>query len=213
MSDESANLTLLVRSCESGSAEAREALFNAVHGDLKRIARGRAGVGRVGDTMQATALVNETVIELMRLLESPGRLEISSRREFFTVVALAMRGILKDHRRAKGALKRGAGRADARLPTVGVAGEVDASGTEGPFGRADLLDLDAAMSKLERHDERWYRVVLYRFYAGRSIRETGELMGLGETAVKADWRSARAWLIRELRAGRGGTQIRIGGSA
>ncbi len=188
------DLTVLLHESAADTPGARDRLFTLVYEDLRRIARNRRGVGAAGETMQPTVLANEAVAEMLRRMESPGGFPLSSRSEFFGAVALAMRSILKDHRRARLAAKRGGG-----VVAVALRDE-ESSRDETPFGAVDLLALDEAMDRLERYDERWHRVVMFRFYAGRTIEETAELLGSGVTTVKSDWRGARAWLARELTA-------------
>lgn len=189
---EIAEFTVLLKESAAGLPDARERLFDLVYDDLRRIARTRPGVGGPGETMQPTVLANEAAAELLRRMDSPTGLPVSSRGEFFGAVALAMRSILKDHRRARNAQKRGGGRHDS--PLFGDEPALD----DTPFGRVDLIALDEAMDRLERFEPRWHRVVMYRFYAGRTIEQTAELVGAGITGVKTDWRGARAWLAREL---------------
>jgi RNA polymerase sigma factor (TIGR02999 family) len=166
-----------------------------VYDDLRRIARSRAGVGGAGQTLQPTVLVNEALCEILRRMDSPEGLPASSRTEFFGIVASAMRTIVKDHHRARRAAKRGGG--ERPSPLLGDEPDLD----DTPFGRVDLMALDESLNRLERYEPRWHQVVLYRFYAGRTIEQTAELLGAGVTLVKADWRGARAWLARDLGSG------------
>ncbi|MEZ6243312.1 MAG: ECF-type sigma factor [Phycisphaerales bacterium] len=188
------DLTRLVEASVAGDSSARERLLAAVYDDLRKIASARFGVGRPGDTLQPTALVNETVIELLRRLDQPQRLALASREQFFAAVAMAMRTILRDHWRARNALKRGGGDRPAPL----IADPVSPS-SDDPFAAIDYLALDEALDRLENYDLRWHRVVMHRFFAARTIEETADMLGMGVTAVQADWRFARAWLLREIR--------------
>ncbi|MFI4897202.1 MAG: ECF-type sigma factor [Phycisphaerales bacterium JB059] len=189
-------LTRLITAIAEGGDTDRERLFTAIYDDLRRVAQNRFGVGRPGDTLQATALVNETVLELLRRLDQcPERLGAESRKEFFGTVAMARRTILRDQWRAAGALKRGGGASTAPLEH-----DPPARDDGSPFGQIEYLELDEAIERLRSYDERWYRVVMLRFYAARTIEETALILGLGVTSVKADWRFARAWLLRELRS-------------
>lgn len=113
----------------------------------------------------------------------------NDRQHFVSVMALAMRGLLIDHARRRGALKRGG--AEERLTLSAV----DERGAE---LRLDLLDLDQALHALEDEYPRPAQVVLLRFFGGFSVEEVAAHLGLSITTVEADWRLARAWLKRRL---------------
>ncbi len=188
------NLTLLIAATRKGDERAREQLFAIVYEEIREIARRSRFAGADGETMQPTALANEAYLFFQDRFPRAPTDNRENRETFFRTVALAMRTILRDHWRKKNALKRGGGAApfgyDGNDP-------VDAGG-DCEFGSIDFLQLDEALDRLRVYNERWHDVVMHRYFAGRSIEETAELMGIGSTTVKTEWRVARAWLQREL---------------
>ncbi|MHC5211233.1 MAG: ECF-type sigma factor [Planctomycetota bacterium] len=138
-----------------------------------------------GHTLQPTALVNEA---WLRVADRPGGYE--SRSHFLGVAAKAMRHVLVDHARRRRAAKRG-GDAERVTLLTGDGGEADAP-------TLDVLDLDEALARLERTDERLACVVELKFFAGLTIEEVAEALGVSHMTVSTDWRRARVWLAREL---------------
>ncbi len=182
------DLTLLIRHAREGSGRERDALFEAVYDELKRIAASVPRVGRVGETMQPTVLTHELWLELARRFPDAPRAIEESRATFFRSVALAMRTILRDYHRGRVAAKRGGGRARAGLDDL----DAGAPGEDGDSAR--FLAIDEAIEALEAYNERWHAVVLQRFYGGRTIEQTAEILGVAPSTVIADWKLARAWL-------------------
>jgi len=174
---------------------ARERLFERVYGELHRIARRARHAGRDGDTMQPTVLVNEAFLLFERNFPLPPKDQTESRETFYRTVAQAMRLILRDTWRQKQAAKRGGSR------NVVALGDHDPGEQAQSLDGADFLALDAALNGLEAYNRRWFDVVMHRFFAGRSLEETAELLGVGLTTVKGDWKLARAWLRREVAGG------------
>lgn len=191
-----ADLTKLIEASSAGDRQAQDRLFTIVHDELRQIARRCRYVGAAGETLQATALVNEAYIELSRRMALARPQSASLREAFYATVGRAMRTILRDYWRARNAEKRGGGAHAAALPNQS---HVAAPG--GDFAAADFLALDDAMNRLEKFNPRWHQVVMHRYFAGREIDETAELMNLSKSTVKIDWQLARAWLRREI-AGR-----------
>ena len=185
------DVTHILHAVQSGDADAREQLFELVYDELRRIARRARYVGQYGDTLQPTVLANEAYIELARRMSVAASSELGTRVEFFMTAALAMRTILRDHWRSQNAAKRGGGQV---IQALGDHEPADLTGGE----VIDFLALDAAMQRLEAYNPRWYRVVMYRHFAGRSIEETSELLSVALSTVKSDWQLARAWLRREI---------------
>ena len=191
-----ADLTMLIEASSAGDRQAQSELFTIVHDELRRIARRCRHVGAPGETLQATALVNEAYIELSRRM-ALARLESASVREaFYTTVARAMRTILRDYWRSRIAAKRGGGARVGSLPEGEGPG-----GTPSGFDAADFLALDESLQHLETFNPRWFQVVMHRYFAGREIEETAELMNISASTVKSDWQLARAWLRREMGIG------------
>ncbi|MHC4908589.1 MAG: ECF-type sigma factor [Planctomycetota bacterium] len=185
------DLTQLISEARKGDEDARDRLFAMVYDELRALARSQRHVGRAGETLQPTVLANEAYLLLSRRMPGGPNDIAESRRTFFQTVALAMREVLRDHWRAARALKRGAGRAPVPLER----GVPDAAA---PLDRTDFLALDDALQRLEAHNARWYEFVMHRYFAGRPLQETAEIMGMGMTTAKSTWNFARAWLRREM---------------
>jgi RNA polymerase sigma factor (TIGR02999 family) len=157
-----------------------------VYEQLRAIARSRLQGQAAGHTLQATALVHEA---LLKLHDHPSIVG-GDRARFFHAAAQAMRQILIDHARAKGRVKRGAGSVRRELADVAqLAVEDDVE---------QILALDEAISRLEQEEPSAAAVVKFRFYAGLSVEETAEVLGVSERTVKREWQFARAWLYRVL---------------
>jgi RNA polymerase sigma factor (TIGR02999 family) len=181
------DITTLLRHAGAGDQAALEAVFARVYTQLRELAHW-VRRGRAGETLSTTALVHEAYFKLV-----PGaRLDVHDRRHFFAVAARAMRQVLVDAARREMAGKRG-GRAP--LVTLDAAADVAAMRPE------RLLALDDALARLALLDERQSRVIEYRFFAGLSVEEAAELLGVSTPTVKRDWRVARAWMLSELGAG------------
>jgi RNA polymerase sigma factor (TIGR02999 family) len=186
-------LTILIDAARDGDTAARDRLFAAVYGELLAIARRSRFVGRPGQTLQPTALVNEAYLQLSRRFAVPDRGDRSGREVFFSAVALAMRSILRDHWRSTTTERRGGG---ARRMLLLEGDEAAADG--GASDPTDFLALDDALRRLEAYNPRWYRIVMHRYLAARTLEETAELMDLGVSTLKVEWQLARAWLRRAL---------------
>ncbi|MGI9182743.1 MAG: ECF-type sigma factor [Longimicrobiaceae bacterium] len=177
-------LTLLLRSAADGDHQALDAFFARVYEELRRLAS-QVRRGRAGETLSTTALVHEAYLKLVPSAE----IEWESRAHFFAVAARAMRQVLVSAARRRLAEKRGGG---DWLVTLG-----DSVPSE-PVRPERLLALDEALARLAAMDERQARIVEQRFFAGLTVEETAEVLGLSERTVKRDWRAARAWLAAEL---------------
>src|SRR6478672_68983 len=140
---------------------------------------------RPGHTLQATALVHEVYLKLLGGPDAPW----AGRKQFFFAAAEAMRQILIDHARAHRGLKRGGGRKRVPLSVLDLASEEHIP---------EILALDEAVSRLEKTSPDVAAVVRLRFYAGLSIEETAEALGISPRTVKREWTYARARLFREL---------------
>ncbi len=183
---DSSDITDLLRVARAGDREALEAVFTRVYGELRELAHW-VRRGRAGETLSTTVLVHEAYLKLV-----PGAgLDVRDRRHFFAVAARAMRQVLVDAARRAGAAKRGGG---APLITLNAAADVAAMRPE------RLLALDEALARLAQLDERQSRVIEYRFFAGLSVEEVAQVLGVSAPTVKRDWRVARAWILTELEA-------------
>jgi RNA polymerase sigma factor (TIGR02999 family) len=181
------DVSILLRAWSEGDQSALDKLTPIVYGELRRLAQHYMSRERTGHTLQATALVNEAYLRLVDYK----RMRWESRAHFFAVSAQLMRRILVDHARRHN-LKRGAGAEHVALDETAVVG-ADQGGS--------LVALDDAMQTLANIDLRKARVVELRYFGGLSVEETAEVLKVSTVTVKRDWRTARAWLYREMRAG------------
>ena len=178
------DISKLLQAWSEGDQNALEKLTPVVYDELHRLARRYMRRERPGHSLQTTALVNEAY---MRLLDYK-RIEWQDRTHFFAISAQLMRRILVEHARRHN-LKRGGGVPHVSLEEAAVVGG----------GRAaDLVALDDAMNALARLDPRKVQVVEMRFFGGLSVEETAEVLKVSPVTVMRDWRTAKAWLYREL---------------
>lgn len=175
---------MLVR-WRSGDREALDALLPLVYDELRRIARNYLQRERPGHTLQSTALVNEAYVRLVAQ-DFP---HWQNRAHFFAVAAQLMRQILVDYARSHRAFKRGG---DVYKVTLDEAVE------QAQAADVDIIALDDALKSLADMDPQQSRVVELKFFAGLSIEDTAEVLGISSSTVKRDWVTARAWLHREL---------------
>ena len=177
------DITALLRDWSGGDREALERLMPVVYAELRRLAGAQLRAERRGHTLQPTALVAEAYL---RLAEQRSVAWVN-RGHFFRIAARIMRRILVDHARRRHAFKRDA--EPLRLAASGVE----------PIDRApELVALDSALNSLEAVDPQQARVVELRFFGGLTVEETAEATGISTATVKREWRSARAWLRREI---------------
>jgi RNA polymerase sigma factor (TIGR02999 family) len=169
-----------------GDAPNLDALMPAVYAELRRLAAHYLKGERPGQTLQPTALVNEAWLRL----EGERGMRWRDRGHFFAVAAQIMRFILVDYARRRQAEKRGGDFCRVSLSDVIELTPVRVDG---------IVDLDAALTRLARADERKARVATLRLFAGATVEETADALGVSSITVMRDWRFARAWLQRELR--------------
>ena len=179
------NVTALLDEWSRGNQAARDELLPLVYAELRRIAARQLGRERIGHTLQPTALVHEAYLRLV----DQRRVDWQSRAHFFGVAAQIMRRILVDHARRHGAGKRGDG---AQRISLDEAPDVPAS--------ADLpiVTLDEALLRLETVDADLARLVELRAFGGLTIAEAAHVLDVSPSTAKREWRTARAWLNREL---------------
>lgn len=179
---------LLVRIAE-GDPRATEELLPLVYDQLRRIASARMAGERRDHTLQATALLHEAYVRMM----GGGNEAWANRRHFYFAAAEAMRRILIEHARARSRLKRGGPGSKRRVLDFGAIADLASE------DRSDeILALDAALSRLKDQRARAAEVVTLRFFAGLTVDEAAELLGVSPRTVELDWAFARAWLFREL---------------
>ncbi|MFO0835094.1 MAG: ECF-type sigma factor [Phycisphaerales bacterium] len=183
-------VTRLMRAAGAGDPKAAESLLPLVYDELRRLAAAQLSKEPAGQTLQPTALVHEAYLRLV----GGEAIEWQGRGHFFAAAARAMRRILIDRARRHRAAKHGGDRARADLREDLIADPTPGTGG----GGMDLLRLDAALARLEARDSRQAEIVLLRYFAGLSIEQTAEALGVSTGTVKNDWVFARAWLRREL---------------
>jgi RNA polymerase sigma factor (TIGR02999 family) len=180
-----AAVTELLRAWHDRQPGALERLVPAVHAELRRIAGASLAHERPNHTLQPTALVHEAYLRLV----NQRSLHFQDRTHFFAVAARLMRRILVDHAR-----RRLAARRDAAL-TVPLSPATPARAA----AMIDLLALNQAMDRLAEIDPRQSDIVELRYFGGLSVEETGKVLGLSPATVKREWRTAKLWLVQELR--------------
>jgi RNA polymerase sigma factor (TIGR02999 family) len=179
------DVTELLLASQSGSQDAMDRLVPLVYDELKVLAAAYLRSERPDHSLQTTGLVHEAYMKLV----NAQRTNWESRAHFFGIAAQAMRRILVDHARRRRA--RGGGghvSLDDHLPGV------EASD-------ADVLAVDEALERLALLDARQARIVELRYFAGLTIEQTAETVGISPATVKREWTSAKAWLMRELGQG------------
>ena len=187
-------VTELLRAWGAGDAHACEALVPLVYAELRRQARRALRREGEGHTLQPTALVHEAWLRLDG--QRDGRWE--SRTQFFAIAAQMMRRVLVDHARTRRALKRGGGAVQVTLGDADRAAAGPAGDT--PLDALDVLALNDALARLAALDPQKARLVDLRYFAGLSIPEAAEVLGISTATVGREWAVARMWLRRELEA-------------
>jgi RNA polymerase sigma factor (TIGR02999 family) len=191
MNETQETVARLLESLESGDRAALDELFALLYRELKELAGRQRRRWHGNYTFNTTALVHEAYVKLVG--QEPIRAE--SRAHFRALAARAMRHILCDYARARGAEKRGGGREQLRLDELENLG----SHVEFTERQSDtLVALDGALRRLEQLDPRQSAVVECRFFGGLTVEETATAMGISPRTVKRDWAMAQAWLHREM---------------
>jgi RNA polymerase sigma-70 factor, ECF subfamily len=160
-------------------------LMPAVYDELRRLARHYLRKERAGQTLQATALVNEAYIRLAREQGAPWQ----NRAHFCAIAANSMRQILVERARARMARKRGGSRIRVTLDEAIAAPHDDT---------VDLLRLEEALTRFSELDPQLARIVELRFFGGLTIEESAEALGISPATIKRGWTTAKAWLKREM---------------
>ena len=180
-------VTRILSAIEHGDAHAAQQLLPLVYDELRKLAAQKLEQEKPGQTLQATALVHEAYLRLVGPADSP---RWASRGHFFAACAEAMRRILVDNARRKQAEKHGGG-----LQRVGL----DRAEAVAAAPAEDLLALDDILERLTRHDATAAQLVTLHYFAGMSVEEAGELLGLSRTSAYRLWTFVRAWLRCQLR--------------
>jgi RNA polymerase sigma factor (TIGR02999 family) len=181
-------VTQILNDLRRGEPHAADRLLPLVYDELRALARRYFGQERPGHTLQPTALVHEAYVRLVGEAEAGWE----DRAHFFTVAARAMRRILVDHARVRGAVKRG-----------GLARRQPFEAAELSAARPDeyVVALDEALVDLAEFDPHLARLVELRFFGGLTVDETAAVLGASASTVKREWTIAKGWLHRAISEG------------
>jgi RNA polymerase sigma factor (TIGR02999 family) len=182
-------VTRILSAIEQGDPTAAEQLLPLVYGELRQLAAQKLAQEKPGQTLEATALVHEAYLRLLGEGEEP---HWDSRGHFFAAAAEAMRRILVENARRKGSQKRGG---DRGRP------DIDVSELAAPELREDLLALDDALNQLAAADPEAARLVQLRYFAGLTLAEAAQVLGVSARTADRLWAYARAWLHQALEGG------------
>ena len=180
-------VTRLLHEVSSGEEGAEARLMSLVYTELRRLAGSYMRKEAKDHSLQPTALVHEAYLRLTRMQN----VDWQNHSHFFAVAAKLMRNILVDHARTHRTNKRGQG-----WQFVGL----DAALLAAPNRGRELIALDDALNVLEKLDARQSQIVEMLYFSGLTEEEAAHVLGISSRTVKRDWRSAKAWLFRELKA-------------
>lgn len=173
---------------EQGDVRATDDWLPLVYDELRRLAAAKLAHERPGQTLDATALVHEAYLRLAGPSGNPWQ----NHRHFLAAAAEAMRRILIERARQKGALKRGGGAQRQPLDELTIETEQDSE---------DLLALSNALDRLEAADPQAAEIVKLRYFAGLTMEQAAEVLGISERTAYYAWDYARSWLRQDLKAG------------
>jgi RNA polymerase sigma factor (TIGR02999 family) len=179
-------VTQILSQVESGDPSAADQLLSLVYDELRQLAAAKLADEKPGQTLQATALVHEAYL---RLVDVETAQHWDSRGHFFAAAAEAMRRILVEQARRKGRLKRGGDFVRQQLDDVEIVTHVKFE---------EILAVDEALRKLETQNSTAAQLVKLRYFAGMSIPELAESMGISPRKADQIWAYARAWLMSEM---------------
>ncbi len=182
------DVTQIISEIEQGDPAAADKLLPLVYDELRKLAAARLAHEKPGQTLQATALVHEAYLRLIGPDSDEPR-NWHSRGHFFGAAAEAMRRILVEKARRRGRIKHGGG----RVREEGALSEVAA-----PEVEEDLLALDEALQRLAEQDPQSAELVKLRYFAGLTIPQAAEILGVSPRKADFLWSYARAWLRREV---------------
>lgn len=179
------NFTQVLQKFSEGEIKSAD-LIPRIYNELHLLAKSQRKKFSSAETLNTTALVHEAYIKMV----DHSHQNWETRSHFYAVAAKAMRCILVDHAKMHMADKRGGSQKALPFSEQLIAGKKQAS---------EVLDLDEALSKLEKIAERQSKVIELRFFCGFTIEETGKILSLSPATVKRDWNLARSWLYREIK--------------
>jgi RNA polymerase sigma factor (TIGR02999 family) len=180
------DVTEILAGIERGDPQASEQLLPLVYQELRRLAAAKLAGEKPGQTLEPTALVHEAYLRLVGDGAGP---DWNGRGHFFGAAAEAMRRILVERARRRGRAKHGAGRDQVQISLSEVAAQSDCS---------DLVALDEALDRLAAEDAQAAELVKLRYFAGLTIPQAAEVLGVSSRKADFVWSFARAWLRREL---------------
>lgn len=180
-------ITRILSAIEDGDPRAAEHLLPLVYEELRRLAAHKMAQESPGHTLQATALVHEAFLKLMGQESTPGAW--NGRTHFYAAAAEAMRRILIDHARRKLRIRHGGGHKRIDIPEASLV-------AEGPS--EDLLALDEALTQFAVADPQKAELVRLRYFAGLTLEEAADLLGIARATAARHWAYARAWLYAAL---------------
>jgi len=181
------DMTVILNRIEQGDPTAAEQLLPLVYEELRKLAAARMAKEAAGHTLQPTALVHDA---WLRLVGGDANAQFANRAHFFAAAADAMRRILIERARRKGARKRGGDWQRIDLDKVEVAADVDDD---------TLLLVNEALEKLAREDANAAEMAKLRFFGGLTLQEAAQVMGVTERTANRYWAFARVWLFDEMR--------------
>jgi RNA polymerase sigma factor (TIGR02999 family) len=180
------DVTQILSQIESGNPSAAEQLLPLVYEELRKLAAAKLAQEKPGQTLQATSLVHEAYV---RLVDVEKAQQWNSRGHFFGAAAEAMRRILVENARRRAREKHGGDR---------IREELAASEIAAPEVAGDLLALDEALEGLAQHDPQSAELVKLRYFAGLTIPQAAEILGVSPRKADFIWSFARAWLRRAI---------------
>jgi RNA polymerase sigma factor (TIGR02999 family) len=180
-----AEITALLLAVRGGDRTAFDRLFEAVYAELRTIAHRQLRRFSASETLDTTSLVHEAFLKFSK----QERWSVESRGHFYSLAARAMRSVVIDRARQRGRIKRGGDQ---------LAVELDEESIAAPARASELLAIDESLTRLETAEPELAQLVEWRFFAGLSIEEIAELLGVSDRTVKRRWRSARAFLYQDL---------------
>ena len=188
-------VTLVLSAIEAGDPQAAEQLLPLVYDELRRLAARRLAGEGPGHILQPTALVHEAYL---KLVGADPQQPWNGRIHFFAAAAEAMRRILIDHARRKHRTRRGGGMKRADLDDLD---DVEMAAESG--GADELVALDEALTRLAAADPRMAELVRLRYFAGLTLEQAAELLGISRATADRHWAFARAWLYDAMTRGQG----------
>jgi RNA polymerase sigma factor (TIGR02999 family) len=188
---EHGDVTALMTAAANGDRAAADGLLPLIYEQLRRSAQAQMAGERAGHTLSATALVHEAYVKLA----GPRQVPWANRGHFYAAAAEAMRRILVDHARSRAARGRADGERGVRLEAIGDVGALSGAEPE------QIVAVESAVTRLEREDPEAAALVRLRFYAGLSVEQSAEVLGMSSRTAARVWTYARAVLYRWLREG------------